>query len=511
METIKMENFGRAENSKKFSCNKKEDNKIFDKVAEIAASRGFFWPTAEIYSDKLAGFFEYGPNGLALKNNILQVWREELIEKENMIEIDGCQILPKSVFQASGHLKNFDDPLITCSKCGFKTRADKLIQDITKQEIPEKLENEKYDELLKKNKIVCPKCKSFFNKTERWNMMLKTGVGAELKEAYFRPETCQSIFVNFPRIFKTCRVKLPFGIAQTGKVFRNEIAPRQGLIREREINQMEIEIFFNPEKENDFNLNPVKKEILPIYLKDKLQRVSSEESVKKNIVKSKLVAYYLSRLKQFYLKLGIPEDKMRFRYVNENDRPFYSKETWDFEVQVSTGWLELCACNHRGDYDLSGHQKASKQSFEIVDESVGKKILPNVFELSAGVDRTLYAILELTYKEEPKDDRTIFSFPKSLSPVQVAIFPLVNKEGMPELSKKVYALLKPQFKCFYDESGSIGRRYRRQDEIGTMWCITVDGQTLKDNSITIRNRDNMTQIRLPINKIIDYLNKSSSK
>jgi len=486
---------------------KEEENKIFDHIAEIAANRGFFWPTAEIYSDKLAGFFEYGQNGLALKNNILKVWREELLEKENMIEIDGCQILPKSVFTASGHLKSFNDPLITCSKCGFKTRADRLIQEITGKEIPERLSNKDYDELLKKNKIVCPKCGSYFKDTEIWNMMLKTGIGAELKEAYLRPETCQSIFVNFPRIFKTCRVKLPFAIAQTGKVFRNEIAPRQGLIREREINQMEIEIFFNPEKENDFNINEIKKEILPLYVKDNFQKFSVEQTISKKLVKSKLVAYYLSRLKQFYLKLGFPEEKMRFRYVPEEDRPFYSKETWDFEVQISTGWLELCACNHRGDYDLSGHQKVSKQSFEIIDESVGKKVLPNIFELSAGVDRALYAILELTYKEEPKNDRTIFSFPEKLSPIQVAIFPLVNKEGMPELAAQVYKMLKPQFKCFYDESGSIGRRYRRQDEIGTPFCITIDGQSLKDQTVTLRERDSMKQIRIKISDLIKELKK----
>jgi len=485
---------------------KEAENKVFESITEIAANRGFFWPTSEIYPDKLAGFFEYGPNGLALKNNILKVWREELVEKENMIEIDGCQILPTSVFQASGHLKSFNDPLITCSKCGFKTRADRLIQEVTKEEIPEKLENEKYNELIKKNKIVCPKCKSFFNKAEIWNMMLKTGIGAELKQAYLRPETCQSIFVNFPRIFKTCRVKLPFGIAQIGKVFRNEIAPRQGLIREREFNQMEIEVFFNPEKENEININNIKKETISLY-KERLNKTTVEQALERRLIKSKFIAYYLTILKKFYLKLGIPEDKMRFRYVSKEDRPFYSKETWDFEVLTSLGWLELCACNHRGDYDLSGHQKLSKQSFEVVDETVNKKVLPNVFELSAGLDRALYAILELTYKEEPKDDRTIFSFPEKLAPVQVAIFPLVNKEGMPELAKKVYEMLKPLFKCFYDESGSIGRRYRRQDEIGTPFCLTIDGQSLKDATVTLRERDSMKQIRIKISKLIKELRK----
>jgi len=490
-------------------ANKKEEeeNQIFNKVSEIAATRGFFWPTAEIYPDKLAGFFEYGPNGLALKNNILQIWREELLQKENMIEIDGCQILPTSVFQASGHLKNFNDPLISCSKCGFKTRADKIIQEATKEEIPEALSNEKYDELIKKNNIKCPKCGSYFKKTERWNMMLKTGVGAELKEAYFRPETCQSIFVNFPRIFKTSRVKLPFGIAQTGKVFRNEIAPRQGIIRIREINQMEIEIFFNPEKENDFDLSQFKKETIPLYIKNKLMCITVEEALKKKLIISKLVAYYLVLAKRFFKRLGIKDEIMRFRFVEKDDRPFYSKETWDFEVLTSIGWLELMACNHRGDYDLSGHQKASKQSFEVVDESVGKKVLPNVFELSAGVDRPLYALLETSYKEEPKNDRTIFTFNKEIAPIDVAIFPLVNKEGMPELAKQVYKMLKQQtqLRIFYDESGSIGRRYRRQDEIGTPFCITVDGDSLKDKTVTIRERDSMKQKRVKIDKLVDEL------
>jgi glycyl-tRNA synthetase len=484
---------------------KENQNSIFDKVTNIASNRGFFWPTAELYPDKLAGFFDYGPNGLALKNNILKVWRKELIQKENMVEIDGCQILPESVFQASGHLKNFNDPLVSCPKCGSKFRADKLIQEKTKEEIPENLKNEEYDALIKKNNIKCPKCGSIFKKTETWNMMLKTGVGSELKTCYLRPETCQSIFTSFPRIFKTSRQKLPFAVAQVGKVFRNEISPRQGLARIREINQIEIEIFFNPEKEDDFDLKEFKKESLPLYIKEKLIKINPEDAIKKKLIKSKLIAYYLSILKQFYTKLGFPEEKIRFRYVDEKDRPFYAKETWDFEVLTSIGWLELCACNHRGNYDLSGHQKISKQSFEVVDESVGKKILPNVFELSAGLDRTLYALLELTYKEEPKNDRTIFSFDEKIAPIKIAIFPLVNKEGMPEIAQKIYQDLRQEFPCFYDESGSIGRRYRRQDEIGTPFCITVDGQSIKDNTITIRERDSMKQRRVKIDKLIDEL------
>jgi len=486
----------------------KVEEKNSEKITEIASKRGFFWPTAEIYPDRFAGFYEYGPNGLALKNNILNIWRNELVKKENMIEIDGCQILPPNVFRASGHLKNFTDPLISCPKCNSKFRADKLIQEKIGKEIPEKLKNEEYDEQIKKNNIKCPKCGSSFNKTERWNMMFKTGIGAELKDAYLRPETCQSIFVNFPRIFKTSRVKLPFGIAQVGKVFRNEISPRQGLVREREINQMEIEIFFNAEKENEFEkFESIKEEIIPLYLKEKLTKISAEDAIKKKMICSKLVAYYLAILKQAYVKMGFPEEKLRFRGLEEEDKPFYSKETWDFEILTSIGWIELGSCNHRGDYDLGGHQKISKQSMEVVDESVKKKVLPNVFELSMGSDRAIFCILDLTYKEEPQNDRTLFSFKPIMAPTSVAIFPLVNKEGMPEIAEKLYQNLCKNFSCFYDDSGSIGKRYRRQDEIGTPFCITIDGQTLKDKSVTIRERDSMKQYRVKIQDVQKELEK----
>lgn len=484
-----------------------EQSNVFKKVMEIAAKRGFFWPTAEIYADKQAGFFDYGPNGVALKNNIIRLWRKELVEKEKMIEIDGSQLLPESVFIASGHLENFTDPLIECSKCNFKIRADKLIEEKTNQKISEKMSSKEYDDLIKKYKIKCPRCGADLKKTEQWNMMFKVGVGAELKACYLRPETCQSIFTNFLRIFKTSRVKLPFGIAQVGKVFRNEISPRQGLIRLREINQAEIEVFFNPDRENEINIEKIKKEILPLYVNKKIIKISAEEAVKKKIISSKLIAYYLALLKKFYITLGLPEDKIRFRYVDEDERPFYAKETWDFECLTSVGWLELCACNHRGDYDLKGHQKISKQSFEVLDEATNKKVLPNVFELSIGLDRSVFALLDTSYKEEPQNDRTLFTFKPYVAPIFVAVFPLVNREKMPEIAKKIYEELRQEFSCFYDDSGSIGRRYRRQDEIGTPYCITIDSETQKDNTVTIRERDTMKQTRVKIENLKEELKK----
>ncbi|UCD20752.1 MAG: glycine--tRNA ligase [archaeon] len=477
------------------------ENKL-DKIMDVALKRGFFWPSAENYSDKQAGFFDYGPNGRALKENIIRIWRKELVNKEGMIEIDGCQILPKSVFVASGHLTSFNDPLITCKKCKFKIRADQLIQERTKKEVPEKLSMDEYDKLIKKNKIKCPKCKSEFSKTGIWNLMFPLGIGTERKEAYLRGESCQSIFTSFPRIFKTSRKNLPFGIAQTGKVFRNEISPRQNLLRTREFNQAEIEVFFNPETENDFKLKETK---LNFHIKNKVQRISVKEAVKKKIIISNLIAHYLVLLKEFHEKLGISEKEMRFRKLEDKDKPFYSKETWDFEVLTSTGWLELVACNHRSDYDLKGHGRISKQKLDVVDEKTGKRVLPNVFELSAGIDRILYALLELNYKEDKKNERTLFSFKPKLAPVFVAIFPLVNKEGMPKVAKEIFNQLNEEFDCFYDESGSIGRRYRRQDEIGTPFCITVDGQTLKDKTVTLRFRDDLKQIRVKITDLAKKL------
>jgi len=478
----------------------------FEKIMKIASNRGFFWPSAEYYPDKQAGFLDYGPNGLKLKEKIIKNWRKNLVQKEEMIEIDGCLILPKSVFIASGHLTSFNDPLIICKKCKFKTRADKIIEEKTKKEIKESLKMEEYDKLIKKYKIKCPNCKSQFEKAGTWNLMFPLKIGADKKEAYLRGETCQSIFTSFPRIFKTSRKKFPFGIAQVGKAFRNEISPRQGLIRTREFNQMEIEIFFNPEKENEIaEFDDIKKEKLNLYIKGKIKKVSAEEGIKKKLIFSKLVAYYLVLLKKFYLGIGIPEKLMRFRYLEKEDRPFYSKETWDFEVETSLGWQELCACNHRSDHDLKGHGKVSSQKTEVLDETTGKKIIPNVFELSAGIGRAIYVLLELTYQEEPKNDRTLFTFNYNLSPIQVAVFPLVNKEGMPKIAKEIYNSLNNSFECFYDASGSIGRRYRRQDEIGTPFCITIDGQTLKDNTVTIRERDSMKQHRIKIKDLKTWI------
>ena len=346
----------------------KKGKNLLNEISNIAARRGFFFQTAEIYPDNFAGFLEYGPYGTELKNKIINLWRKLIVKKDGMLEIDGSQILPSSVFKASGHLKNFRDPLIFCQKCKAKYRPDKLIEEVTKKTIPENLKNEEYDKLIKKYKIVCPKCRGELEKTARSSLMFKTGIGVEEKIAYLRPETCQSIFIDFSRLAKIMRVKLPIKIAQIGKSFRNEISPRQGILRMREFTQAEIEVFFNPKRENEKNIKEIENEKIILWINNKKNEIKIKDAIKKRIISSKLVAYYLYLLQSFYFELGLPKNKIRFRKLKDGEKAFYAKEAWDFEVLTSVGWLELVACNHRGDYDLREHQKFSKQKMEIVSQ-----------------------------------------------------------------------------------------------------------------------------------------------
>lgn len=484
------------------------EDKLND-IITLAGKRGFFFQTAEIYSDMNAGFYEYGPLGVKLKNKIIEFWREHLVERDEMIEIDGSQIMPSSVFKASGHLSSFSDPLVQCGKCRFITRADKIIEEATKEIIPERLQIKEYDSLIGKNGILCPKCKGKFGEARPWNMMFKVGIGPEQKESYLRPETCQSIFVDFPRLFATTRIKLPVGIGQIGKSFRNEVSPRQSLLRGREFTQAEIEVFFNPEKTKTEKFNDIKDcrlQIMPAG-KKKAVSLSAADSVKKKIVSNELIAYYLSLLQQFYEKLGIDAENMRFRQLGDQEKAFYAKDAFDFEVNTSLGWVELVACNYRGDYDLSSHQRESKRNFSVMDGD--QKVLPHIFELSMGIDRTLYALMDFAFEKEKleQEERTILHFPPSIAPIQVAVFPLVNKDGLPEIAKKIYNELKEDFEASYDSSGSIGKMYRRQDEIGTPVAITVDHQTKEDKTVTLRDRDSMKQRRVKIDRLKDELDK----
>ncbi len=466
----------------------------FEETMRLAQQRGFFFKSAESYPNSPAGFWDYGPLGVSLKNKFVELWRRLLVKKDGMVEIDGTQILPRGVFEASGHLSGFTDPIVECNNCHFVYRADKLIEEKTGETTPEKLSEKEYDELLAKNDVRCPNCNSKLWGTRRFNMMFRVGIGALGEEAYLRPETCQTIFIDSPLLFKTQRIKLPIGFAQYGKSFRNEIAPRQGLVRLRELNQAEVEVFFNPRKAEETEKFGSKISTrLSILLPDgSSRRVTVAESIKAGLIPNRLIGYYLALVEEFYEAAGLVPEKIRFRKLSESEKAFYAEVAYDLEVKTSIGWVELVACNYRGSYDLSRHARVSRTNFEVDD--AGEKLLPHIFELSMGVDRSLYVLLEDAHRVD--GDRTYLALRPFLAPLQVGVFPLVSKGGIPEEANLIFLKLREKYDAFYDEGGSIGKRYARADEVGVPFCITIDFESLKDGSVTIRNRDTKSQERV---------------
>ena len=481
----------------------------YEDVMKLALERGFYFPSCEVYGDAQAGFWEYGPTGVSIKNKFLELWRQQLVRRDRMMEIDGSQIMSKSVFEASGHLGNFADPIVKCKKCKSTFRADKLISEVTNIEIPESADLKEFDDVIKEKTIHCPKCNDELDDVKKFNMMFKVGIGPEEEEAYLRPETCQSIFVDFPRLFKTMRGKLPVGIAQIGKSFRNEIAPRQSLLRLREFYQAEIEVFCNPKKLDELEkFSEVENTILRIQNNEKIETLSCKQAVESGIIPNKFVAYYLGLLTEFYEKTGIDMNKSRFRKLGDKEKAFYAEVAFDFEVETTIGWLELVACNYRSDYDLSSHANKSKEKFEVMDND--EKVLPHVFEISMGIDRSLYTILEHSYKEDKENERVVLSIKPYLAPIHVGILSLVKKDGLAEKTDEIYLKIKTKFDSFLDHSGAIGRRYRRLDEIGAPFAITIDHQTKEDDTVTIRSRDTMSQDRVNVSKLEEILSKETS-
>ena len=478
----------------------------FERIHELADRRGLFFPSAEIHTP-LSGFWDFGHLGTVLRRKIVDLWRKEVVRRTDSIEIEGCVVLPKRNFEASGHLKSFVDPLIQCKKCHKIFRADKLIENAGKKEVPEALDAKEFDILIKKFKICCPECNGTLTKVKKFNMMIGTSIGPLSKEynAYLRPETCQNIFTAFRKIYKTARVSLPLGISQAGRAFRNEISPRQGLVRTREFTQLETEVFFNPKKINDFSgFEHYKKFKLRLKLlgKEKTEAVSLADAVKKGIVSGKLIAYYLAITQQFFEKAGFDPRLIRFRELEDKAKAFYSKETWDFEVKTSVGWLELVACNYRTDFDLSSHSKISGVDLSVVED--GEKFTPHIFELSMGLDRIFYAVLENSLSE--RNGKPVLKFPCHLTPLDVVIFPLVRKDGIDRKAKEIHELLKTKFETKYDEKQSIGKRYVIYDQLGVPLAITVDYDSLKKNDVTLRDRDSMKQIRVKIKDLETKIN-----
>ncbi|ABK78533.1 glycyl-tRNA synthetase (class II) [Cenarchaeum symbiosum A] len=434
-----------------------------------------------------------------MKNKFLGLWRRELVRRGGMMEIDGSQIMSESVFEASGHLAGFTDPIVKCTGCGATFRADRLISESAGIEVPEASDTAEFDRAISDNGVKCSGCGGALGGTERFNMIFKVGIGPGGEPAYLRPETCQSIFVDFPRIFKTMRGRLPLGIAQVGKSFRNEISPRQSLLRLREFYQAEIEVFCNPGKLDEADLAEVAGAVLRVDQGGKTVETGCAEAVESGIIPNRFVAYHLGLLAEFYEKTGIDMGKSRFRRLGEKEKAFYAEAAFDFEVETTVGWLELVACNYRSDYDLSAHAKKSGEKFEVMDGE--EKVLPHVFEMSMGIDRSLYTILEHSLREDAENERTVLSVRPYLAPVHVGVLSLVKKGGLREKTDEIHGAIRRDYDAFLDHSGAIGRRYRRLDEIGAPLAITIDHRTLEDGTVTVRRRDTMEQDRIKIDEI----------
>lgn len=472
------------------------------KLLDIAKRRGFFWQASAIHG-AIAGFYDYAHLGSSLKRKWENEWRDYFLSmSDDYHEIQVCQIMPEEVFRASGHLESFIDPIVKCKKCGTIHRADHIISDKIEGHF-EGISLEKMQELIKKHGLVCDSCQGDLAEVGILNMMfpLEIGPGKSKRTGYLSPETAQGAYINFKYEFEALRRKLPLGLAIIGKAFRNEISPRNLLIRMREFTQAELQIFFDPDTITDHpdfdSVKDYKLRLFPAKNRDsgKIEDFTCAAAVEK-VGMPKFYVYHLAKIQQFYLEhLGLERPKFRFKQLTDDEKAFYNKYHWDIELDLGSlgGFVEVAGCHYRTDHDLGGHQKVSGESMEVNIE--GKKFLPHVLELSFGVDRNVYALFELALKEEK--ERTVMIFPRRVSPFDAGIFPLVNKDGLPERAKDIQSTLKKAgFSVFYDKGGSIGRRYRRIDEVGIAAGITIDHKTLEDDTVTMRDRDTMKQVRV---------------
>ena len=560
----------------------------FTIIDELARRRGFFWQSYEIYGG-VSGFVTYGFLGAKLKQNIENKLRELFVNKLGIMEIDAPIIAPAKVFEASGHVDHFKEPMVECLKCGRRFRADHLLREKTKlkEADVEKLSLKELKEAMEKHDVRCPECNGNFGEPKYFLTMFKTTIGPYSEAVgYGRPEAAQNIFVEFRRLYETAREKLPFGVMQIGHALRNEISPRQGLIRLREFTIIDIEFFFDPEDPNCPLLREVENESLRLVLAESKIRGSEEivevtvkEALEKGYIKIPWQAAFMAMAKKLLVELGVPAEKQRFIEKLPWERAHYSLQSFDQEVYVDRwGWIEVSGHAYRTDYDLKQHMQFSgadtrvfkeyekpvaKEKVEIKPlmaklgpifkneaqkiaqmlahenpedveasfrekgyhmlgkhkilpeyveitrikmEERGRRFIPHVVEPSFGSDRLVYVTLEYAYRV--KDDRVILSFPRDIAPIQIGVYPLVSKDGLPEKALQVYKILVDEgFTVDYDEAGSIGRRYARADEAGIPLGITIDYETLKDETVTIRDRDTWRQVRNHINRLPELLHK----
>lgn len=448
-----------------------------EKVVSLCKRRGFVFPGSEIYGG-LANTWDYGPYGVELKNNVKKAWWKKFVQdREDMVGLDASILMNPRVWEASGHVSSFSDPLMDCRNCKERVRGDKIIEERLGVEAAAGKSLKEIGEIIQKEKIPCPKCgKCEFTEARSFNLMFKTHQGVIEESSalvYMRPETAQGIFVNFKNVLATTRKKLPFGIGQIGKAFRNEITPGNFTFRTREFEQMEIEYFIKTGT-----------------------GVEIFENWKKECW-------------DFYTGLGLDKDKLRFREHDPKELSHYSKMTVDIEYDFPFGWGELLGLAHRGTFDLTQHTKFSGEELNYFDSETNEKFIPEVIEPSFGLDRSVLTFLIGAYDEDEVggENRVVMRFHKDLAPIKVAILPLVkNKEPITAKAREIYNMVKKDYSTEYDESGSIGKRYRRQDEIGTPFCVTIDFDTIeKDDSVTIRDRDSTNQERVKIRDLMKIL------
>ncbi len=510
-------------------CAKNDEDSLLTTLMDLLNHRGFIAPTAEIYPSRIAGFYDFGPLGVLLKDNITELWRDIFVREplEPIVyEISGAIVLPEDVLIASGHAESFDDPVVNCSnpKCDAALRADHLIEDVVERSV-ESLTIEELNQLIEENDIKCPSCGKDLEPIQNFNLMLDVDVGAShnSQHGYLRPETAQSIFLNYRMVQRSMRAKLPFGIAQIGNSFRNEISPRQGLIRMRAFNQMEIETFVDPqkvdehpeiEKVKDVKINFIPQKPQIEATKNELPDPDHEEHTIGDLLESgdiinQYLGYYMGKEEEYYSRLGIPHEAIRFRHMTPAETPFYSKGNYDIEINTSVGWKEVVGNAYRTDHDLSTHEEHSNTKLQYHDQPTKRKFTPHVIEPSFGVERTFYSILEHCYREKGHDrDWAWFQFPPEIAPRQVHIYPLSRKDKLTNKAKEVFLMFKKEkIESLYDQRGSIGKRYARADEIGTPYCVTIDYDTVEKepSMVTIRDRDTTDQVVVPVSEVVDKI------
>lgn len=544
-------------------------------MLSLCKRRGFIYPAYEIYGG-IAGLYDYGPLGTALKGNIADLWRKIYALQEGFVEIDGDNVGPEAIFKASGHVDNFADLSVTCKQCGESYRADHLAKGLHPN--PDSLSIEELQKVLRDNDVRCP-CGGEFADVEEFNLMFKTKIGpGNGRTGYLRPETAQSIFVNYNNLYRHCREKLPFGCIQVGRGFRNEISPRQGVIRLREFNMMEAELFVDPEDKSWPRYNDVKDKVVKLVpnTDEKEVEMTIGQAVENGTIGNQTLGYFIWVTYDFLTSAGIDPAKLRFRQHLKTEMAHYAADCWDAETLISFGWTEIVGIADRGCWDLSQHMKHSKtdmtafkrfeeprdverdavkpkfgalgprfksaagdikKQLEAMDASAvhdglvtvtvdgqpvdldttyyevvrvkekvnGVRVIPHVIEPSHGLDRILYSCLEHAYSEK-EDGYITLRLRPAVAPIKVGVFPLMGKDGMDMVAQALDKALREEgVATYYDDSGSIGRRYARMDEAGTPWCVTIDYDTLEKGDVTVRDRDTSEQLRMSADDVVPWI------